>query len=427
MRKAGLTLVALLVSLVVSVPAFAVIGALDDVPAATLFLPNFEVDLNNPNGVTTLFTINNGSEAPAIAHVTLWTDLSVPTMTFDVYLTGFDVHTLNLRDLFNGFIPGTSHSNGAISPVGDFSLQTNPTSGVGPASTSCNGLLPVPPLPATFLAHVRAAHTGGPSTVFAGQCSGVNHGDNIARGYITIDNMNQCTLAFPSDPGYFALNGTGLANNLNQLWGDYFYVDSGNNFAQGFGMVHLEASNTLNGSANYTFYRRYSANDQREGLPSTWATRYANGGSFDGGSLLVVWRDSKRTIVPFACAGPKPAPFPLGQTQVVVFDESENPSIPASQSPPFRWETNRTVVGGVDLPVANNFGWLYLNLNTAVSSSQVPFEPAAQSYVSIVLSALGRFSVGYAALALDNVTTAVLKKNVVLPTCDGAPDPAACP
>ena len=35
-------------------PTFAVIGTVDDVPAATLLLPYFEVDLDNPNGVNPL-------------------------------------------------------------------------------------------------------------------------------------------------------------------------------------------------------------------------------------------------------------------------------------------------------------------------------------------------------------------------------------
>jgi hypothetical protein len=46
--------------------AIAEIGTVDDVPAATLLLPYFEVDLDNPAGVTTLFSINNASAAPAL-------------------------------------------------------------------------------------------------------------------------------------------------------------------------------------------------------------------------------------------------------------------------------------------------------------------------------------------------------------------------
>ena len=47
---------------------------------ATLLLPYFEVDLSNPSGTTTLFSINNASASAAVAHVTLWTDESIPTL-----------------------------------------------------------------------------------------------------------------------------------------------------------------------------------------------------------------------------------------------------------------------------------------------------------------------------------------------------------
>src|SRR4051794_35500038 len=76
--------------------------SIDQMPAATLLLPYFEVDPANPAGLTTLFSINNGSAAAVLANVQIWTDLGVPTLGFNVYLTGYDVQTINLRDLFNG-------------------------------------------------------------------------------------------------------------------------------------------------------------------------------------------------------------------------------------------------------------------------------------------------------------------------------------
>jgi hypothetical protein len=439
MKKTAICL-ALVGLLALGGQAIAEIGTIDDVPAATLLLPYFAVDLNDPQALTTLFSINNASAAPAIAHVTLWTDLSVPTLDFNVYLTGYDVVTFNLRDLFTtGTTPQTEHVNDAdaISPVGEFSLVTNPISGVGPGSTSCNGQLPLPPLPAVLLDHIRAAHTGqGSPVVFGGLCSGVDYGDNIARGYITIDSVNFCTLDFPGDTGYFIGGGVGAANNLNQLWGDYFYVNAAQNFAQGETLAHLEASNAL-GAGNYTFYRRYSGGaDQREGMASTFAVRYADGGAFDGGTHLAVWRDAKRTIFPFSCALVAPTPYPLSQNQIVIFDEDENPDVPESSpfSPaipgtsliPFPWETQNTEVNGPDFPVPFSFGWLYLNLNNAVAGSQVPFEPIMQNWVTATMDANGRFSVGFDAIQLDNVTDPAAASDVSLPICDGAPDPAAC-
>ena len=86
--------------------AFAHENAIDVVPAGTLLLPYFEVDLANAGGVTTLFSVNNASAAPQLAHITLWTDQSRPTLDFTIYLTGYDVWTVNLGPLFRtGSIP----------------------------------------------------------------------------------------------------------------------------------------------------------------------------------------------------------------------------------------------------------------------------------------------------------------------------------
>src|SRR5881398_373624 len=67
-------------------------------PAATLLLPYFEVDVSGNSGQTTLFTVTNVSRYPQIARVTLWTDLAYPLFTFNLYLTGYDVQSINLAD-----------------------------------------------------------------------------------------------------------------------------------------------------------------------------------------------------------------------------------------------------------------------------------------------------------------------------------------
>jgi hypothetical protein len=131
MKKLGLGLA--LGSLLLGSPASAVIGTIDAVPAATLLLPYFEVDIANSNGVTTLFSINNASNLAILAHVTVWTDQSVPALDFDVYLTGFDVQKINLRDIFvNGNLPVTASvgqdPNDTISPKGSVSQDIDFTS-----------------------------------------------------------------------------------------------------------------------------------------------------------------------------------------------------------------------------------------------------------------------------------------------------------
>jgi hypothetical protein len=401
--------------------AIADICATDDVPAATLLLPYFEVALDDANGVQTLFSINNASATAILAHVVVWSDLSVPVLDFNIYLTGYDVQTINLRDiLVNGVLPRTASDgqdpNDTISPQGEFSQDIN--------FASCSGQLPPPNLPSTFITHLQNSLTGQSSAVLGNRCAGRNLGDRIARGYVTVDTVNNCTLRFPGDAGYFGAGGTGDVTNQNVLWGDYFYVNSGQNFAQGETLVHIEAD-ALNPETSvpgeYTFYGRYvawTAADNREPLATNFASRYINGGAFNGGTDLLVWRDAKVAQGAFKC-GTVPTWFPLGQEQIVIFDEQENPEqpevFPVSPQPPgdvinpFPAEANRSEVGGTEFPVTPSFGWLYLNLNTTVAAAGAnpPEDPgAAQAWVTTQMDAEGRFSVGYDAIKLDSACNA---------------------
>jgi hypothetical protein len=371
----------------------------------------FEVALGNPQGQTTLFSINNASAAPTLAHVTLWTDWSVPTIDFDVYLTGFDVQSFNLRDFFTtGLLPQTSPT---ISNQGAFSLP-NVTFPL------CAGQLPIGNLPPILIQLITEAHTGQPVQFpgFDGDCAGQNHGDlppfSVARGYITIDQVEQCSTQFPNNgPIYFGPPGIVGYNNI--LWGDVFYVDPSNNFAQGETAVHIEsAPEGFFVPGDYTFYGRYvgfTGVDRREPLATTFGTRYLTGGAFDGGTDILCWRDTKTDPQPRTCNTGPPPPMPLSQTQVVIFDEEENPEVPPppppiSPLPPnienavCPLETQRVAVGGPSLPTTFSNGWLYLNLNT---STGVPaIDPFAQAWVSTIISAEGRYSVGLDAIQFDS-------------------------
>jgi hypothetical protein len=423
MKKTALCL-ALLGLLALGGQALAVICTIDEVPAATLLLPYFDVDLGNPNGETTLFSINNASATAVLAHIVVWSDLSVPVLDFNIYLTGYDVQTINLGDILrNGVLPRTASAGqdpgDTISPKGQFSQDIN--------FASCQGLLPPPNLPSNFVSHLQLSLTGQASPVLGNRCAGRNLGDNIARGYITVDTVNSCTLLFPGDPGYFGAGGTGIATNQNVLWGDYFYVNPGANFADGNPLVHIEASATnpqTSTSGQYTFYGRYdgfTAADNREPLSTSFAVRYLNGGVFSGGTDLIVWRDSKVNQTAFTCPAQqgRPSWYPLGQEGIVIFDEQEQPQVPQTfpvspQPPqsgiiPFPAEAQSTHVGGADFPVPFDFGWLYLDLNTTVAAagSVPPEDPAAaQAWVTARMTAQGRFSVGFDAVQLDSACTA---------------------
>ena len=479
MKKVTLCLV-LLGLLVQGRPASAEICTIDDVPAATLLLPYFEVDLENLDCINTLFSINNASAAAAIAHVTLWTDQSIPTLDFDVYLTGYDVQTISIRDIFNGNLPRTADRGAdaaadAISPSPPLgatqAANVNPFTGpftpgmptefdFGGSSGPCVAAYTNPVLDNFRVTNLRAAHRGQNAPAYGG-CLGANYGDNLVRGYITIDSVTQCNLLFPSSATYFS---GGIADTRNTLWGDYVYIDPVNNSAQGETLVHIESCNTPpfnpanpalfvgfvgNGGRDpfggawcpfapgeYTFYGRYAAvagQDQREPLATTFATRFVNGGTFTGGTDLIVWRDSKTIPTglngPYNCAAADgPAWFPLNQTDVVAFDEVENPQDLCFTgdvvSPPiggaqtcFPLEAQRVSLQddngiGTNPAPGPDFGWLYLNLNTNVTGVTYPaIDPnIAQAWVTTLMSAEGRFSVGFDAVQLDS---ACQPRNVV--------------
>jgi hypothetical protein len=447
--------------------AFAELCTIDAVPAATLLLPYFAVDLNG-GGVDTLFSINNASAAPTIAHVSVWTDWSQPVLDFDVFLTGYDVQSVQLSQvLINGNLPvtadeqsdqgqdggrvadPTSSCDGTVdscSPQGDptwdgsFDGAGIPVAGVA----DCIDIFPFfvnPLLTGSRLADIQAKLTG---QAIDGACFGADHGDSIARGYITVDNANACSLIFPNDPGYFS-DGVdpGVASNVNQLWGDWFIVDPANAFAQGDNLVHVEGDDNFDGGATgYTFYRRYTAfngsADNREPLATTWATRYLNGGAFDQTSLTV-WRDSTIADINedgYICGaagtgGVGPAWHPMNETQVIAFNESEQwedlcspffgpdgPPISPPDDPDFGdpvcfpLETQNVGVGDGNLAPSFNFGWLYLNLNVGIDDGggEPDLDPGtngtlAQSYVIANHSALGLYSVGLPAIQLTSACT----------------------
>ena len=422
-----LVLIALL-SLLAS-PVSAATCIIEEAPAATLLLPYFEVKLNDPNGVTTLFSINNAAAEAVLAHVVVWSDLAVPVLAFNLYLTGYDVQTINLRDvLVNGVLPRTASEGqdpgDQISPRGEFSRDVN--------FASCNGFLPpAPVMPAEFLQHLQRSLTGQPSPILENRCAGRNLRDNVARGYVTVDTVKNCTLRFPGDADYFVAGGRGDATNQNVLWGDYFYINPSEGFAQGDTLVHIQADAAnpqLSTPGRYTFYGRYvgwSAIDNRQPLATNFAVRFLRGGPFSGGTSLAVWRDPKINQTAFNCpvsadsTPPRPSWFPLSQEGVVIFDEQETPVVPEGPpgSPPpvfifipFPAAAQRTPVGGSDLEVPFQFGWLYLDLNTTVTpaGANPPVDPAAaQAWVTAIMDASGRFSVGFDAIQLDSACTAL--------------------
>jgi hypothetical protein len=393
-------------------------------PSATLLLPYFEVDLDNGQGINTIFSVNNASATAVLAHVAIWSDLGVPVLNFDVYLTGFDTQRIDLRSVLLGNLPQTASAGqdptNTISPQGIISQDIN--------FASCTGTLPYQPLSAGMVTHVRAALTGKPSPVLGGLCASRNHNTpSIARGYITVDTVTQCSSLFPSDPGYFV---GFVASRQNVLWGEYMLVDPSTEFAFADPLVHILADWTGVSDPDidigrYTFYGRFTswtAADEREPLSTKFQTRFIAAKDFKsvakarrqpflpGGTELIVWRDPKvPTANAFNCAS-KPSWFPLSHSQILFFNEQEGVEQLDFELLPFPGVTQRVKVASADLPVTFYSGFVHLNLNTFVIGALGPplLDPSTtQAWVTVVQRALqgpngGRYEAGFRAIRLDS-------------------------
>lgn len=347
--------------------------------ASTLLFPYFEVDPVG-FGVTSLISINSNSTSSGLARVTLWTDVAYPTASFDIYLRAFDVVPINLRDVFQGNVPSTGGG-----------VEFSPTS-------LCARVPPNYETPIGSVAERQqliANHTGVRGPINAG-CFGSATGDGIARGYITVDQVNDCrgaSLVDSSfnprfDSGYFADGGQGIANNNNSLWGDLVIVDPNEASAQGFDAVAIRADASRFGdTGESTFYGPYhgnSAKDNRMPLPHSWQTRFLNGGAFGGGASIIVWRGDHQIDSlgrgGFPC-GELPAGYPLDASLDASDEDAQNlVSLPDA---PVGLATQRVSIDEFDIPYP--FGFL--------SIRSIVFED--QMWVTPILSAGGLFSAGY--------------------------------
>lgn len=354
---------------------------MDPRPAATLIFPWFEVELGTATGVTTLIAIGNSApSAPQLAHVIVWTDRGVPTLDFDLYLEPNDVQTINLRDLFlSGSLPATG----------------------GPGFPGCAQPISLPPLGEAERALLRAQHTGQPAGP-GGRCWASSAGGSRALGFVTVDAASQCsaTIRLPSQAGYYVHGGAGIASNSNRLFGDWFLVDVEQGSASGSPAVHLVAD-----------VDRFRWHSNRSLLPFSQRTRFLNGGDFEGGADLLVFRkrEAWNAGVPVPCG----TDFGRREEAVWVQPLDEN----GVASPWFYIDARdldgrvsaRFSVGDGPLDADPAFGQFQVE-NHSGPYAPYPLPPlrrdSGELHVESILSAAGRYSVGLGAVAVDGHTLA---------------------
>ncbi|MCU1229649.1 MAG: hypothetical protein JWO97_2533 [Acidobacteria bacterium] len=393
-------------------------------PAATLLLPYFEVDKLR----TTLFTVINVSPQPQIARVTLWTDWAFPAYSFDLYLTGYGVESVNLRDVFAGAVPSTP----ADAMPGDRSQSANPNHLPSMPVDCAQRPAAVPP---AMLADLQQMFTTGHVSACGATRVGSPH--ESAIGYATIDVVATCSPLNPSSPDYYS---TDLLFD-NVLLGDYEEVSAtASGDATGYPMVHIRAIPEGGAAGSYvatnlpfTFYDRMTTRaggyartaDRRQPLPTTFALRCVQ--SENVSTRVQIWREALTGTAPRCDDYARNRNQPI--LDPVRFDEHENSFIFAAgliilppPSPPgtpvaFRPSTSSSLFpqnsGTTDIG-----GWLYLNLDNLGSSAysvtingkgrgtfRTPERAASrgsQNWVSLSMALDGRSQAGFDAVPLAN-------------------------
>jgi hypothetical protein len=422
-------------------------------PAATLLLPFFDVSFLTSSGDTTLFTVTNVSSSPQIAHVTIWTDWAFPVLTFDIFLTGYDVQSINLYDVIGRGQLSPGNAAPIVTEIADPGSQpglsgSNPNI---PDQSSCAN--PARTLPPELLNALQAVLTTGLYNI-AGTgigCGAFRPGGTHtnARGYVTIDIVSDCTALLPTNPVYY----TNQILFDNVLIGDYQQVKADSNFgtfAQASPMVHIRAIpeggpagfNPPLGATNlpYTFYDRYTPAenrrmDRRVPLPSTFAARWIESSSGPFQTNYKIWREGVAAGADSASCRGVAMNSAMPIAEIIRFDERENsvayrPSItccfftdiPRGPSS-FMISTSSYAIFPPNLST-DQAGWMYLNLNHA----KLP--RPSQNWVVVSMSSQGRYSVDFDAAQLGNgCSSAALAPSLEIGPAGGAfvcPPGVAC-
>jgi hypothetical protein len=412
-------------------------------PAATLLLPYFEIDVTGApeRARNTVFTVVNVSPFPQIARVTLWTDWAYPVLTFSLFLTGYDVEAIDIRDLVvRGMVPTK------VGFPGEMSLPRNSNTNHATSAIQDCGKRMLH-IPVVALADVRAILTNGrsfhsvlscPSTAGGEAQVGGDHGGKIAVGYATIDVVATCSPTMPTSSEYF----TSELLFDNVLTGDYVVIQpSGvmNGYAGGSPLVHIRAI-PEGGSAGaivptrlpYTFYDRYTPSaaniprtiDRRQPLPSAFAARWISGTNAAFETTYLIWREG--SVAGNAACDSYIVNSAMPIAEIVRFDEHENAT--TSGTPAVLASASRTGVRDAVFPgiaTADAGGWLFMNLSNGgsqrysatraglgrglIRGNAYP-RSVSQNWVVVNLFAEDRYGVSFDAAWLGNGCSPALAK-----------------
>ena len=338
MKKTIICALAVALALV-GTSAYAVFYARDTVPAATLLVPYIIVDADvngvpNPAGYTTLTVVTNVSSTKQLIHVTVYNAASEGVVDFDEVLTGYDVWSINWRDLvtgdFENFDTGKIAGGFWAGTVGTVGSPYGPTTNVAgeppvglnnpqdsdyatPSNTNCG--FPWGNLESystIIVTKLQAPLVSWPTQDT--NCDGKAEINSPAFltsltvsplfFYATIDSVKACNGFFPDQDyqywdtvvaDYTGYSFAGFNSRNNVLTGDDFYLNFTQNYSESLPTVNIEAAAVGMDAAGFYYTKRVaalSANvnaDDREPLPTAWAFNYFNSGGVT--TEVAVWKN----------------------------------------------------------------------------------------------------------------------------------------
>jgi hypothetical protein len=304
--------------------AYANYCARDYVPAATLLVPYAVVDMNagltapDDAGYTTLLSVTNVSSDAQIIHVTVWSAQSTPVIDFDEVLSGYDVWTINFRDLmtgdftqfdtnFNGFFgsPGKTLRGPSVQPFGPTTnagfldeltgpedtdslycanppYGNHPEYGQGVVGTLAYDQYAIP---------VQYCPAASPPVFSSPALSWLmTFDENPLIFYVTVDVVKTCNKLFPNAEDYYSDT---IQSFDNVLIGEIVYVNTTLNYSEMMPAVHIEnyeeGEYYDNNFYSLQFENAYDV-DGREPLATAFAFRYYNSGGVS--SQLLLWKNT---------------------------------------------------------------------------------------------------------------------------------------
>jgi hypothetical protein len=323
--------------------AFANFCARDVVPANTLLVPYVVVSMTgqqpDPAGYTTLLSVTNTSSTVAIIHVVVWNAVSDGILDFDEVLSGYDVWTINFKDLLSGHWSAFQTSLSASAPpnVAPIPLSRTPFEWGPDGRSAFGGVAALPTPDKTSALNAVAFASCNTKIPFLNDSTGSvyapvvvqrlqeplfarTHGGCVGTGtlnqpvqrhladwlstqtnnpivfYVTIDNFRVCDLKFPNEAGYF-VNDQAYSN---VLIGEVYYLNFTSQYSESFPAVHIESDLDSGAMATATtqFYQEKSydwANTvfptYLEPLGTAFGFRYFNEAPLVTSSVLL-WKNA---------------------------------------------------------------------------------------------------------------------------------------